>query len=75
LLGARVLPCPVLHRPSARRRKAVVVLHSEDAYRIAAIVAERRADAVEVCLARGGVAVLRNLLQELIRLGRRDVSM
>jgi methylmalonyl-CoA mutase cobalamin-binding subunit len=43
--------------------------------RIATTAASERADAVEVCLAGGaGVAFLRQLLRELIRVGRRDVS-
>jgi methylmalonyl-CoA mutase cobalamin-binding subunit len=48
----------------------------EDVRRIAAVVVEERADAVELCLARsgGGVLVLRELLRELTELGRRDVS-
>jgi hypothetical protein len=47
----------------------------EDVGRIAAAVAEQRADAVDLCLGRhGGVVVVRNLLRELSRVGRRDVS-
>jgi methylmalonyl-CoA mutase cobalamin-binding subunit len=47
----------------------------ESAQRIAAAVADAKADAVELCLAGGGaVMVLRELLQELIRVGRRDAS-
>jgi methylmalonyl-CoA mutase cobalamin-binding subunit len=43
--------------------------------RIATVVAEQRADAIELCLAgAGGVAFLRELLRELIDIGRRDVS-
>lgn len=43
--------------------------------RIAAVVVEQRADAVELCLAgTGGVLLLRELLHELIQVGRRDVS-
>lgn len=43
--------------------------------RIATVVVEERADAVEVCLAgSGGVVLLRDLLRELIKIGRRDVS-
>jgi methylmalonyl-CoA mutase cobalamin-binding domain/chain len=42
---------------------------------IAAVVVEERADAVELCFACGrGVLLLRQLLRELIRRGRRDVS-
>ena len=43
--------------------------------RIAASAAEAGVDAVEVCVAGGGgVAVLRDLLRELTRLGRREIS-
>jgi len=43
--------------------------------RIATVVVEERADAVELCLAGcGGVSLLRDLLRELINIGRRDVS-
>jgi methylmalonyl-CoA mutase cobalamin-binding subunit len=46
-----------------------------DAARIAAVVVDERADAVEVCLSGGGgVVLLRQLLRELTRAGRRDVS-
>jgi methylmalonyl-CoA mutase cobalamin-binding subunit len=46
-----------------------------DAARIAAAVAAERVDAVELCLAGGGgVWLLRDLLRELIAIGRRDVS-
>jgi methylmalonyl-CoA mutase cobalamin-binding subunit len=45
------------------------------AARIAATVLEQEADAVEVCLSGlGGIPLLRDLLRELIRAGRRDVS-
>lgn len=45
------------------------------AERIARAAADERADAVELCLCQGaGVQLLRELLRELIRLGRRDVS-
>lgn len=45
------------------------------ASRIAALATEARADAVEVCLAgEGGVLVLRDLLRELVRLDRREVT-
>jgi methylmalonyl-CoA mutase cobalamin-binding subunit len=44
--------------------------------RIAASVVEIRADAVEVCLAgRGGLALLRDLLRELRRVDRHEVSL
>jgi methylmalonyl-CoA mutase cobalamin-binding subunit len=48
----------------------------ESAQRIAAVVADQQADAVELCLARsgGGVLLLRGLLRELTEIGRRDVS-
>jgi methylmalonyl-CoA mutase cobalamin-binding domain/chain len=43
--------------------------------RIATVVAEQQADAIELCLAgAGGVLLLRDLLRELIQIGRRDVS-
>jgi methylmalonyl-CoA mutase cobalamin-binding domain/chain len=42
---------------------------------IAAVVAAEQIDAVELCLTPGaGVLLLRELLRELIRIGRRDVS-
>jgi methylmalonyl-CoA mutase cobalamin-binding subunit len=45
------------------------------AERIARVVTEERADALELCLApSGGVQLLRELLRELAELGRRDVS-
>ena len=45
------------------------------AQRIASVVAHERADAIELCLAgAGGVPLLRELLRELIAIGRRDVS-
>jgi methylmalonyl-CoA mutase cobalamin-binding subunit len=47
----------------------------DSAQRIAAAAVEQRADAVELCLAGArGVLLLRELLRELIRVGRRDVS-
>src|SRR4051812_26602308 len=46
----------------------------DSAHRIAAAVANERADAVELCLGGGGVPLLRELLRELARVGRRDVS-
>jgi methylmalonyl-CoA mutase cobalamin-binding subunit len=47
-----------------------------DAGRIAEIVVDEGADAVELCLAgdAGGVLLLRELLRRLIEIGRRDVS-
>jgi methylmalonyl-CoA mutase cobalamin-binding subunit len=46
-----------------------------DASRIAAAVVDLQADAVDLCLAGGkGVQLLRQLLRELIEIGRRDVS-
>jgi methylmalonyl-CoA mutase cobalamin-binding subunit len=46
------------------------------ASRIAASAAATRADSVEVCMADGfGVVVLRELLRELTRLNRREVSL
>jgi methylmalonyl-CoA mutase cobalamin-binding subunit len=47
----------------------------ENPARIAAAALDLRADAIELCLARGsGVQLLRALLRELTGLGRRDVS-
>lgn len=46
----------------------------ENARGIAAAVAEEQADTVELCLGRGGVTLLRDLLRELSRSGRRHVS-
>jgi methylmalonyl-CoA mutase cobalamin-binding subunit len=48
----------------------------ERVQRIAAVVVEEGADAVEVCLGRsgGGALMLRELLRELTEIGRRDVS-
>ena len=47
----------------------------QSAERIARAAADERADAVELCLCQGaGVQLLRELLRELIRLGRRNVS-
>jgi methylmalonyl-CoA mutase cobalamin-binding domain/chain len=48
----------------------------ENARRVATAVVERQADALELCLARGGrgVLLLRHLLRELMNAGRRDVS-
>jgi methylmalonyl-CoA mutase cobalamin-binding subunit len=45
------------------------------AERIARVVTEQRADALELCLApSGGVPLLRELLRELAKAGRRGVS-
>jgi hypothetical protein len=41
---------------------------------IAAAADEIQADAIELCLGRGGVTLLRNLLRELTNCGRREVS-
>ena len=47
----------------------------QDAHRIAASLVESHSDAVEVCLTGGSsMAVLRELLRELIRLGRGEAS-
>jgi methylmalonyl-CoA mutase cobalamin-binding subunit len=46
----------------------------ESARQIALAVADLHADAVELCLGGGGVRLLRDLLRELERIGRRDVS-
>jgi methylmalonyl-CoA mutase cobalamin-binding domain/chain len=47
----------------------------QTAERIARAAADERADAVELCLSQdAGVQLLRELLRELIRIGRRDVS-
>jgi methylmalonyl-CoA mutase cobalamin-binding domain/chain len=55
--------------------EAIYLGTEQDAPRIAAIAAAERADAVEVCLTgTGGVIFLRQLLRELIEIGRRDVS-
>jgi methylmalonyl-CoA mutase cobalamin-binding domain/chain len=48
---------------------------TESVPRITSAVADEAADAVEICLAgSGGVLLLRGLLRELVRIGRRDVS-
>jgi methylmalonyl-CoA mutase cobalamin-binding subunit len=54
----------------------IVYLGREGSARhIAAVAADAGADAVEVCMAGGaGVVVLRDLLRELVRLDRREVS-
>jgi methylmalonyl-CoA mutase cobalamin-binding subunit len=54
----------------------VTYLGREDsAERIAHMVTEERADALELCLApSGGVQLLRELLRELAKTGRRGVS-
>jgi len=48
----------------------------DSAARIASVVSDVKADAVELCLCEGaaGVVLVRDLLRELIRLDRRDVS-
>jgi len=48
----------------------------DSARRVAAAVVDEQADAVELCLERegGGVLLLRELLRELVQLGRDDVS-
>jgi methylmalonyl-CoA mutase cobalamin-binding subunit len=49
--------------------------HQENAASIAAHAAAERADAVELCLCGPtGIPLLRELLRELIAVGRRDVS-
>jgi methylmalonyl-CoA mutase cobalamin-binding subunit len=50
--------------------------HRDNAQEIAALVADERADTVELCLAGGarGVLLLRQLLRGLIDVGRRDVT-
>ena len=48
---------------------------SECAGSIASVALDSRADAIELCLGRGmGVRLLRDVLRELVRRGRRDVS-
>jgi methylmalonyl-CoA mutase cobalamin-binding domain/chain len=55
--------------------EAVYLGREDSARRIADAVAEQRADAVELVLGgAGGVALLRQLLRELIEVGRRDAS-
>jgi methylmalonyl-CoA mutase cobalamin-binding subunit len=55
--------------------ETVYLGREEDPQRIAAVVAGERADALELCLARGaGVLLLRQLLKEMIATGQRDVS-
>ena len=56
--------------------EAIFLGREESARRIAAVAAAQRADAVELCVgaAGGKVLLLRELLRELIRIGRRDVS-
>jgi methylmalonyl-CoA mutase cobalamin-binding subunit len=53
-----------------------IYLGAEDrAHHIAAVADAEAADAVELCLVGGGgILLLRELLRELIRIGRRDVS-
>jgi len=48
---------------------------NESAGSIASVAVEAHADTIELCLGRGmGVKLLRDLLRELVELGRRDVS-
>jgi methylmalonyl-CoA mutase cobalamin-binding subunit len=55
--------------------EAMYLGREPNARRIAAAAVDRCADAVELCLCgNGGVVILRDLLRELIELGRRDVS-
>jgi methylmalonyl-CoA mutase cobalamin-binding domain/chain len=56
--------------------ESILLGREESAQRIAAVAAAQRADAVELCVGTtaGKVLLLRALLRELIRLGRRDVS-
>jgi methylmalonyl-CoA mutase cobalamin-binding subunit len=55
--------------------QTVYLGREKSAQRIVAAVVKERADAVELCLARsGGVPLLRELLRQLIQIGRRDVS-
>ena len=54
--------------------ESVYLGQEEQPHRIASVVAEERADTVELCLAGGGVPLLRDLLRDLIRIGRRDVT-
>jgi methylmalonyl-CoA mutase cobalamin-binding subunit len=71
-------------RPARALERSLLELGVETHYvgretnagRIAALVSERRADSVELCLASGakGVELLRGVLTELIAIGRRDVS-
>lgn len=55
---------------------ATTYLGREDsAQRIAAVVSDQKADAVELCLGGGGgIQLLRDLLRELTDAGRRDAS-
>jgi methylmalonyl-CoA mutase cobalamin-binding subunit len=55
--------------------ETVYLGRGDSAEQIAAAVAQQRADAVELCLTGpGGVLLLRELLRQLIKIGRRDVS-
>jgi methylmalonyl-CoA mutase cobalamin-binding subunit len=55
--------------------EAVYLGREQSARCIAVAAAEARADSVELCLPGGrGVLLIRELLRELIRVGRRDVS-
>jgi methylmalonyl-CoA mutase cobalamin-binding subunit len=56
-------------------RETLFLGHETNARRIAGLAAEVGADAVEVCVAGGGaVPLLCELLRELRRVGRREVS-
>jgi methylmalonyl-CoA mutase cobalamin-binding subunit len=54
--------------------EAVYLGRLDCARSMAAVAAEREADAIELCVERGCVRLLRDLLRALIDLGRRDVS-
>jgi methylmalonyl-CoA mutase cobalamin-binding domain/chain len=56
--------------------EAIYIGHEPSPARIAQAAVSRSADAVELCLAGGGgVLLLRQLLRELDRIGRRDLSL
>jgi methylmalonyl-CoA mutase cobalamin-binding subunit len=69
-------PARALERSLRRLGIEAIYVGRADPGRIAELVVERGADAVEVCLATGGggVLLLRNLLRELTQIGRREVS-
>lgn len=55
--------------------EALYVGEEQSAHRIAEIAAAENADAIELCLGtHGGVRILRDLVRELDRLSRRQVS-
>lgn len=56
--------------------EAKYIGREDDAGRIAALAVDEKADAVELCLSEGasGVPLLRQLLRQLVEIGRRDVS-